>query len=48
MCIPIVDEQEPDYSEGSERKLVRCPEPKCPLGYMIRLQLTKTADACAK
>lgn len=48
MCVPIVAEPEPDYSEGSERKLIRCPEPKCPRGFMIRLQIQKNSDECAK
>jgi hypothetical protein len=46
MCIPIVDE--PDYSNENEERHVRCPEPKCPRGYMIRLQIRKDPKECAK
>jgi hypothetical protein len=48
MCVPVVDEPGPDAPEGEERTLVRCPEPKCPRGYMIRLQIQKTGEECAK
>lgn len=48
MCVPIVDEPDPDYADGHQRTVVRCPEPKCPQGYMIRLQIVKTAAGCAK
>ena len=48
MCVPVVDEPEPDYADGTERRAVRCPEPKCPRGYMIRLQIHKDANECAK
>lgn len=49
ICVPIVDETSPDYAEGDTRVLTRrCPEPKCPKGYMIRLQIQKDAVQCAK
>lgn len=48
MCVPIVAEPEPDYADGTKRQLVRCPEPKCPRGYMIRLQIQKNSNECAK
>lgn len=48
MCIPIVDEPDPDYSSENEKRIVKCPEPKCPRGYMIRLQLRKDPNECAK
>jgi hypothetical protein len=49
MCIPIVDSPEaPDYAVENQTKLIRCPEPKCPRGYMLRLQLQKTTNECAK
>lgn len=50
VCLPIVDSEEsPDYAEGMPPgALIKCPEPKCPPGYMMRLQLIKTADECAK
>lgn len=47
VCIPVVDSDEnPDYVDGGA--LIKCPEPKCPTGYMMRLQLIKTANECAK
>lgn len=48
ICVPIVDETSPDYAEGDTRVVRRCPEPKCPKGYMIRLQIQKDATHCAK
>ncbi|KAL7040824.1 hypothetical protein ACKWTF_000531 [Chironomus riparius] len=49
MCIPIVDSAEiPDYAQENQTKIIRCPEPKCPRGYMLRLQIQKSANECAK
>lgn len=49
MCIPIVDSPEsPDYADGNRATLIRCPEPKCPRGYMLRLQIQKATNECAK
>lgn len=48
MCVPLVDEPDPDYSEEDKRALARCTEPKCPRGYMIRLQIQKDSNQCAK
>jgi hypothetical protein len=45
VCIPLVESgEDPDYAEGP----IKCPEPRCPAGYMMRLQLIKTANECAK
>lgn len=47
VCIPLVDSGEsPDYVDGGT--IIKCQEPKCPAGYMMRLQLIKTANECAK
>lgn len=49
MCIPIVDSSEtPDYAQENQTKVIRCPEPKCPRGYMLRLQIQKSTNECAK
>lgn len=48
MCVPVVDDVEPDYAGENARALARCTEPKCPRGYMIRLQIQKDSDQCAK
>lgn len=45
ICIPLVSE--PDYADGEEKRLV-CPEPKCPKGYIIRLEIAKSPNECAK
>lgn len=47
MCIPIVAEPDPEYAEEIERTITRCPEPKCPRGEMIRLQIQKNSKDCA-
>lgn len=51
VCIPVVDSsgESPDYAEGGPPGgAIKCPEPKCPSGYMMKLQLIKTANECAK
>lgn len=48
MCVPVVDDVEPNYAGENARALARCTEPKCPRGYMIRLQIQKDSDQCAK
>lgn len=48
MCIPVVEDPDPDYVEAPGRTEIRCPEPKCPTGYMTRLQVVKNANECAK
>jgi hypothetical protein len=50
ICVPTVDESSTDidYAEGDPRVHRRCPQPKCPQGYMIRLQIQKDANQCAK
>ena len=44
MCIPVVDNS-PDYAE-QEITFLSCPDPKCPNGYMIKLQATKSGRKC--
>lgn len=48
ICVPTVDESSTDYAEGDAKVHRRCPQPKCPQGYMIRLQIQKDANQCAK
>lgn len=48
ICVPIVAEPDADYSDENARNIVRCPEPKCAQGYMIRLQIQKNSKECAK
>ena len=50
VCIPMVEPvEQPDYAEGGFPGIdIKCPEPKCPTGYMMKLQLVKTANECAK
>lgn len=50
ICVPTIDESGSiDYAEEGDPKIVRrCPTPKCPQGYMIRLQIQKDRNQCAK
>jgi len=47
VCLPLVEEGSEDYVDGRVDPK-KCPEPKCPRGYMIRLSLVKAANECAK
>lgn len=44
MCVPTVDDSL-DYA-GMEVNPLSCPEPKCPNGYMIKLEATKSTRPC--
>jgi hypothetical protein len=49
ICVPTIDESGSiDYAEGDPKVVRRCPSPKCPQGYMIRLQIQKDRNQCAK
>lgn len=49
ICLPTVSSEEtPDYAHENKTILTRCPEPICPKRYMIKLQIQKSADECAK
>lgn len=49
MCLPKYETTDsPDYAEMSTERPIRCSEPKCPKGYMMKLQLIKSANECAK
>ena len=47
MCIPVVEEPSPENANEITTIVVRCPESKCPNGYKIKMQSTKTAKQCA-
>lgn len=45
-CIPIAPDV--DYTDEDERRIIKCPEPKCPKKYLIKLQVAKSPNECAK
>lgn len=49
ICIPVVDSGEipPEYGQENQTA-IKCLEPKCPRGYMMKLQIQKTGNECAK
>lgn len=49
ICVPIVhDPTDVDYGDETFNKTTRCSEPKCPPGYIIRLQILTKPQQCAK
>lgn len=50
VCLPMVEgeDQTPDYGSESTQRPIRCIEPKCPKGYIMKLELMKTANECPK
>ena len=49
VCLPMVDGEDltPDYGSENTVKPI-CLEPKCPKGYIMKLELMKTANECPK